>query len=324
MCGPVLLSEDQRKNIVAYHSKFNEVSASPFGPADEIGMLNHMTAESRRAALSEADAGKPFDLAVDYFVGMPVWTDLGDPGFQIWMSHTPAGNMIDNPMALSAAENELVSYSGDCISLYTHCGTHVDTFAHFGYHGQIFNRFNVKEHLGSRHWKHGGADKQPPVLARGVMIDVAAAAGVDMLPDSHAIGEKELMDALKRQKTELRPGDVVLIRTGRMTIWPDQQRFVPNSPGINREGAEFLAKAGAIYIGADNGGVEHTPSADPENWLPVHTYLLAEAGIPLLEMAYLEDLSHESIYEFAFIGACLKIRGGTGSPMRPIALPLRS
>ncbi len=116
---------------------------------------------------------------------------------------------------------------------------------------------------------------------------------------------------------------MVLIRTGRMTIWPDQQRFVPNSPGINRQGAEFLAKAGAIYIGADNGGVEHTPSADPENWLPVHTYLLAEAGIPLLEMAYLEDLSHDSIYEFAFIGACLKIRGGTGSPMRPIALPLR-
>src|ERR1700680_3239373 len=268
MCGPVLLSEDQRKNIVAYHSKFNGASASPFGPADEIGMLNLMTAESRRAALGEADAGKPFDLAVDYFVSMPVWTDLGDPGFQIWVSHTPAGNMINTPLGVSADQNETVSYSGECISLYTHCGTHVDTFAHFGLHGQIFNRFNAKEHLGSRHWNRGGADKQPPVLARGVMIDVAAAAGVDMLPDSHAIGEKELLDALKRQKTELRPGDVVLIRTGRMTIWPDQQRFVPNSPGINRQGAEFLAKAGAIYIEDDNGGVENTPSADPVYGIP--------------------------------------------------------
>jgi hypothetical protein len=124
--------------------------------------------------MSEADAGKPFDLAVDYFVSMPVWTDLGDPGFQIWMSHTPAGNMIDNPLGVSPEQNELVSYSGECISLYTHCGTHVDTFAHFGLHGQIFNRFNTKEHLGSRHWNRGGADKQPPVLARGVMIDAAA------------------------------------------------------------------------------------------------------------------------------------------------------
>ncbi|HUY73525.1 MAG TPA: cyclase family protein, partial [Candidatus Dormibacteraeota bacterium] len=157
MCGPVLLSEDQRKNIVAYHSKFNQASASPFGPADEIGMLNHMTAESRRAAMGEADAGKPFDLAVDYFVGMPVWTDLGDPGFQIWMSHTPAGNMLENPLGISDEQNERVSYSGDCISLYTHCGTHVDTFTHFGLHGQIFNRFSAKEHLGSRHWKRGGA-----------------------------------------------------------------------------------------------------------------------------------------------------------------------
>jgi hypothetical protein len=128
----MLLSEDQRKNIVAYHAKFNEASASPFGPADEIGMLNLMTAETRRAALGDADAGKPFDLAVDYFMSMPVWTDLGDPGFQIWMSHTPAGNMIDNPLDVSAEQNELVSYSGECISLYTHCGTHVDTFATSG------------------------------------------------------------------------------------------------------------------------------------------------------------------------------------------------
>src|SRR5258708_1334829 len=198
MCGPVLLSEDQRKNIVAYHSKFNEASQSPFGPADEIGMLNNMTAETRRAAMSEADAGKPFDLAVDYFVGMPGWTDLGDPGFQIWMSHTPAGNMLDNPLGISAEQNEMVSYSGDCISLYTHCGTHVDTFAHFGLHGKIFNRFSATEHLGSRHWNRGGADKQPPVMARGVMIDVAAAAGVGMLPDSHAIGAKGVPGALTR------------------------------------------------------------------------------------------------------------------------------
>ncbi|MGI8562373.1 MAG: cyclase family protein [Candidatus Dormibacter sp.] len=324
MCGPSLLNEDQRQKIAAYHATLNQVSKSPFGPEDEIGMLNLMDESSRRQAMREADAGKPFDLAVDFFVGMPLWDDFNDPGFQIWLTHTPAGTVVDNPTSLSAELNERVSYTGDAISMYTHCGTHVDTLTHFGYHGSIFNGFNTREHLGSRHWHRAGADKQPPVIARGVMIDAAAAAGIEMLPESHAIGEKDLLAALKRQKTELRPGDVVLIRTGRMSVWPDQRRFVPRSPGINREGAEFLARAGAMYVGADNGGVEHTPSADPENWLPVHTYLLAEAGIPLLEMAYLEDLSHEGIYEFAFMGACLKIRGATGSPMRPIAMPLKS
>ena len=322
MCGPVVISEEQKARIIAHHAKLNHVSKSPFCPADEIGMLNLMDAASMRAAMKEADAGHPFDLAVDYFMGMPVWTSLNDPGFQIWMSHTPAGNVRDNPLGVSDEQNELVSYSGDCMTLYTHCGTHIDSFAHFGYHGEIFNGFKASEHLGSRHWHKAGADKQPPVIARGVMIDVAGAVGVEMLPDSYGIGERELMDALKRQKTELRPGDVVLIRTGRMTVWPNQERFVPNSPGINRKAAEFLAKAGAIYVGADTAGVEQGPSIDPDNWLPVHTFLLAEAGVPLLEMANLEGLAREKVYEFAFIGACLKIRGGTGSPMRPIALPL--
>src|SRR6202165_1323180 len=135
--------------------------------------------------------------------------------------------MLDTPMSLPDPTNEMVSYSGDCISLYTHCGTHIDSFSHFGLHGEIFNKFSARDPLGSRHWHRGGADKQPPVIARGVMIDVAAAAGVEVLPDSHAIGERELRDARERQKTELRPGDVVLLPTGRMTVWPDQQGFVP-------------------------------------------------------------------------------------------------
>ena len=323
LCGPIPISATQQARIAAYAASRHQVSRSPFGPDDECGMLNLMDAESRRAALREADAGRPFDLAVDFFVGMPVWTAVGDPTFQMWMSHTPAGNTIDNPIGVSPEQNDLVSYSGDCIAMYTHCGTHVDTFTHFGYHGKIWNGFSAEKDLGSRNWHRAGADKQPPVLARGILIDVAGAKGLTMLPDEYAISGRDLLEALKRQRTELRPGDVVLIRTGRMTVWPDQERFVPNAPGINREAAEFLAKGGAILVGSDSAGVEQGPSQDPENWMPVHCYLLAEAGIPLLEMANLEELAAEQVYEFAFLGSCLKIRGATGSPIRPIALPLR-
>ena len=76
-------------------------------------------------------------------------------------------------------------------------------------------------------------------------------------------------------------------------------------------------------IGADNLTLEQTPSAHPENFFPVHTYLLAEAGVPILEMAQLEELAAEKVYEFAFFGACIKLRGATGTPMRPVAMPLR-
>lgn len=77
-------------------------------------------------------------------------------------------------------------------------------------------------------------------------------------------------------------------------------------------------------IGSDTHAPEQVPSGDPENWQVVHTYLLAEAGVPIMEIADLEELAAEKVYEYAFFGACLNLRGATGSPMRPIAMPVRA
>jgi kynurenine formamidase len=324
MCTFYFVDEATKRKIAAYNTRFREVSKSPFGTDDQIGMLNLIDAESRAAIMSRADAGKVFDLAVDHFIGMPSWIAANDPGFQIWMTHTPRGEELANAMQVDEAQNRLVSYSGDAISMYTHCGTHVDSLNHFGYHGKIFNGFAAHDHLGSRHWRISGAEKHPPVIARGILLDVAGLHGLDMLPPSYGIGADELGNCLKHQGTELRPGDVVMVRTGRMRAWPDPGAYMTNPPGLNREGAEFLAKGGAITIGADNHCVEQAPTADPENWQVVHTYLLAEAGIPMMEIVDLEELAAEKVYEYAFLGACIKLRGATGSPMRPVAMPLRS
>jgi kynurenine formamidase len=297
------------------------VTKSPFGADDEIGMLSLIDAQSRAAILARADASKVFDLSVDHFVGMPGWFGAGDQPYQIWMTHTPAGEIVANTMGVSLEANTLVAYSGDAISMYTHCGTHIDTFNHFGYNGRIFNDFTANEHLGSRAWDKCGAEKHPPIFARGILLDVAALHGVDVLPPSHPIGPDDLKGCLKHQGIDIRLGDVVLIRTGQMRLWPDIS-FVSNTPGLNRAGAEFLAKSGAIMIGADNLTLEQTPAAEPLNFFPVHTYLLAEAGVPILEMAWLEELAGERVHEFAFFGACIKLRGATGAPMRPVAMPL--
>jgi kynurenine formamidase len=308
--------------IAALNAERHKATRSPFGPDDEIGMLNLMTPESRRAITAEADFGAPFDLSVDFFPGMPSWTAAGDPAFQIWMSHTPEGTVADDPMGHGRAINELVGYSGDCVMFYTHTGTHIDTLNHYAYHGEMWNGFRASEHLGSRHWNVAGADKVPPVVARGVLLDVAAAQGVAVLPSGFGIGERELREALRRQGTELRTGDVVIVRTGRMSLWPDPELFMPDEPGLNREGAEFLARSGAMIVGADNLALEQMPTPDPDNWVPVHTYLLVEAGVPILELVDVEALAAERLYEFAFVGSCMPIRGATAAPMRPIALPL--
>jgi len=309
--------------IAARTARAGSPSSSPFGPDDEIGMLNLITPESRRRVLEAVDPGRVFDLSVDYFVGMPSWTANGDMSFQIWLNHTPAGTLIDDSPGVGRAINERVSYSGDSIAMYTHTGTHVDSLCHWGYGGTIWNGFTEAEHLGSRHWTVAGADKQPPIVARGVLLDVAGLHEVDDLPDSHPIGRADLEAACARQNVEVQAGDVVLVRTGRMNRWPKVSDYLAPAPGLNLEGAAFLAEAGAIVIGADNVALEMIPPETTDHWSPVHTYLLAECGVAILELAWLEELAAANVSEFAFVGACMRIRGATGAPIRPLAMPLR-
>lgn len=322
MCGPSFVDKETRSKIAAWGAVKHRVTTSPFGPEDQIGMLNLITPEISASALSQADPARVFDLSVDLFPGMPTWTAAGEPPYQIWMNHTPDGTVVDDPVGVGPEHNSLVAWSADSISMFTHCGTHVDTLNHFGYHGAIWNGFTAREHLGSAHWRVAGADAIPPLIARGILLDVATVNGVTVLPDSFAIGVDELEASVARQGVGIQPGDVVMIRTGRGATWPDADRYLPREPGLDRAGAAWLAEQGVAMIGVDNIALEHLPSADPENWLPVHTYLLAEAGVPIMEVVDLEALAEDECYQFCFIGACLKLRGATAGPIRPLALPL--
>ena len=282
----------------------NVAAKSPWGPADEIGTLNMMTDASRLDVLKQIASGKVYDLGVDLFVGMPTF-----------MTHTPAQD----------PSKELLSYSGDGISMYTHTGTHLDTLNHFGLHGKIWNQVSAKDALGVRGWTKSGADKYPPIVARGVLIDVARSKSVQHLPTSYAITVADLQDALKKQGTTLRPGDVVLTRTGVMTLWPDPAKYrLADQPGLSLEAAQWLVEGQkAMLLGADNFGVESFPSKDPENFVPLHSYLQAERGVSLLEAVWLEDLSKDQVYEFLFMASPLKMRGATASPLRPFAIPIQ-
>ena len=302
-----------------------QAAASPWGPDDQIGRLNLMDDASRAAVLSRIAGGKVYDLGVEYHKHMPSWSLLGDPTYQIWMTHTPQGTVVDNSLGLGREMHERVSYSGDAVLMYTHTGTHIDALSHFGLDGRIWNGFHHAEHQGDLGWRKGGAEQLPPIIARGVLIDVAAFKGVDILPDSYRIAPADLRGALARQKLRLRRGDAVFIRTGRMRLIDDAEAFMANPPGIGLAAAKWLVEdQGVMLIGADNLSLEVFPVETPENWVPVHTYLEAEQGVAIMEVVDLEALSRDRVHEFAFIGASLKLRGASGAPMRPIALPLRA
>lgn len=141
---------------LAASSPAPEVGQSPWGPDDEIGRLNLMTGESRAAILARVDASRSYDLSVDYFVGMPSWHGIGDPRYQFWLTHTPRGAAVDDPMKVGAQINRHVSYTGDAVSMYTHMGTHIDALNHFGLNGRIYNGFAADEFLGDLGGKRRG------------------------------------------------------------------------------------------------------------------------------------------------------------------------
>lgn len=301
-----------------------EVGVSPWGPDDEIGRLNLMTSDSQTRLLARLDGRKVYDLSVEYFVGMPSWHAIGDPRYQIWLTHTPNGTAVDDPMGVGEHQNALVSYTGSAISMYTHMGTHIDALNHFGLNGKIWNGYEASKYLGDRGWKKTGAETIPPIIARGVLIDVAAARGIEMLPANYRVRKKDLQDALRKQGVKLEQGDVVLIRTGRMKLYAKADAYMHDTPGLGLDAARYLIEeGGAMTVGADNLSFESFPSEVEGNYLPVHTYLLAQQGAMILELVNLEELARDRVYEFAFIGTSLKLRGADAAPMRPIAIGLR-
>ena len=157
------------------------------------------------------------------------------------------------------------------------------------------------------------------MVARGVLLDIAGIEGKQCLASSYRIDAKALEEATIRQGIQIEKGDAVLIRTGWIKYFHKPVKYTSHHdgcPGLVEEGAEWLVARGAKYIGADTIALEKTPSTN----LPVHVILLVNNGIHIIEAMNLEEIAGDKVYEFLFMVSPLKIRGGTASPVRPIAL----
>ena len=294
-----------------------QVSRSPWGPDDVLGRLNWMTEESRASALAQVDGARVFDLSVPYEMGMPCWEEAGDPKYDIWMTHTPHGSVHDNLSGAGSNVHRVYSYAGSAISMYSHAGTHLCSLTHFGHHGMFWNGITPESHLASRNWMIGG--DIPPIVNTAILLDVARTKGYDCLPDSYEITADDIRETEQAQNTPIETGDVVLVRTGRMSRWSDPQSFLRNPPGLGMSAARYLCEsAGAMCIGVDAGG-EAIPSSIPDSFLPVHCYLLATAGTPIFENMMLEEIAVERVHSLVLVAAPLRLKGSTGLPTRPLA-----
>jgi kynurenine formamidase len=161
-------------------------------------------------------------------------------------------------------------------------------------------------------------DTIAPIICRGVLLDIAGRQNVDALPVDFTITPEHLEAAARNAGVEIRSGDVVLLRTGWARYWEDAGRFISQvrGPGPGEPAARWISAKHAFAAGSDTVAFEFVPAPN----MPVHVHLLVECGIHIIECLNLEQLAADRVYEFLFVAAPLKIRGGTGSPIRPLAL----
>ena len=252
-------------------------------------------------------SGKVYDLGMEYYVGMP---------------HHP--NHPPFAFSLTKKHGDVVYEGGVCASncMFTtggHTGTHFDAIGHISLNNKIHGVDDIRPWQDYHGLKKGGIEQALPAVTRGVLLDVAGLEDVPCLDSDYRITAETIQKTLERQNIDVEPGDAVLIRTGWIQYFDDPNKYYGHDegcPGLVVDGAQFLVKKGAAYMGADTLALEKTPTPN----LPVHVVLLVQNGIHIIEAMNLESLAAENVYEFLFIATPLKIRGGTASPVRPVAI----
>ena len=281
---------------------------SKWGAGDERGSANHMKPANVLRAAKLIQTGEHIDLAHELSSTMPFF---GTRRFDVHTKRT----FMNQPSNRRGSNEEIV------ISEIGQVGTQFDGFAHQTIGDSLYNCFKQDEISTRGGFTKLGIEKVGTLMTRGVLIDVAALKGVDMLGDTYEITPEDLQQALQRQNLKLEPGDAVLIHTGWGKLWgKDNARYVKSCPGIGIAAAEWLIKQDPMLLGADNWPVEVAPNPDKELSLPVHQIALVVNGVHLLENVKLEELAAKKIYEFAFVMQPLKMKGLSGSTVAPAAI----
>jgi kynurenine formamidase len=290
-----------------------------WGADDEAGALNHITPEKRVAAAQLVRDGRVFQLGQNIQPdGVPMVKD-GARGFWMRPMHLMVYDGGDEAAGMPTRGNDYFS-AEDLIAVRIHgTTTHIDGLAHGWNHGQLYNGYTSKS-VSSFGAAKLGIENVGQIVTRGVLFDVAKSKGVRHLEEAYPITVDDLQAC---GAPDLHQGDAVLVRTGWYNVYFDDPIAYGGAwPGISLEAAQWLADKDVCIVGSDNVGVEVLGGSFGTVGFasPVHSLLLREYGIYLLELMHLEELSIADVKEFMFVTAPLRITGATASPVNPLAI----
>jgi kynurenine formamidase len=258
-------------------------------------------------------SAKVYDLEQPRFHGMPIHP-VHRPGYYYALHRRHLDNYLPE-------QHGPRSSASGMLTLMEHSGTHIDALCHQACELTMFGGVPVAGTETSTGFLRLGIETVPPLLGRGVLLDIAGWKGQPILPPLYSISADELKQCAAHQKVEVQTGDVLLVRTGFAAIWSKEEKYL-QAAGVAKSGTLWAAERGVIAVGADNMAWDVTGERDPETGatLFAHVYLLPKKGIYIMENLNLEELAKNRCYSFAFIGIPLKFQGATGSPLRPLAL----
>ena len=210
------------------------------------------------------------------------------------------------------------------MAISDHSGTHIDQLNHVGQRQEdgdfrVYNGIKNKDIIDTFGTKKLGAENFPPLITRGILVDIPGYLQKD-LDAGYCISPEEIDGALKKQDTEVKEGDVVLVYTGWSRYWHDAEKTLSGEPGLAKACAKWANDHNIVSWGTDQFATDPIPFEEPGLALPMHIEMLTKSGIRLMENVYMDEIVKEKVYEFCIMGLPLKIRGGTGSPLRLIAL----
>ena len=282
-----------------------------FGADDTLGAVNLLSAEKVVAAASLVQIGKTYALGVETGPDTPAY-----PPRYYKLTITQSSDGTGSPLGSNQAtanDDLMVSWMG--------IGSQLDGLGHLGSEHVYYNNLHASDFVTPTGLTKLSTHEIPPIVTRGVLLDMARHFGVERMQAGQAFNSAEIKAAAQAQGVRIEVGDVVLFNTGWQALADtDPDTFMSGLPGIGEDGAHYLAELGVVAVGADTWGLEVVPAEDPQKAFPVHVDLLKNHGVYILENMATAELAADEGWEFLFVLGQPRFVGTVQVVINPIAI----